>query len=90
VHRLKSANRPGVFDLPTVVWIYAIGALIGVALADGPPASRLGLALLWPVGPAAFLVTLAVLAAASLIAFPLVAAIGVAVALAWFAFGRGV
>ena len=51
--------------------IYLAGVLMGLVTIDAKPASRLGLALLWPLGPAAFVVTLAVLLAASLIAFPL-------------------
>jgi hypothetical protein len=55
-----------------VALIYGVGVVIGLAATDARPAARLGLALLWPIGPAAFVVTLAVLAAASLIAFPIV------------------
>jgi hypothetical protein len=51
--------------------IYLAGVLAGLARTDAAPASRVGLALLWPLGPAAFIVTLAVLLAASVIAFPL-------------------
>ena len=63
------------------------GVLIGCRGIDARPAARVGLALLWPVGPAAFVVTLAVLVAASLIAFPIVGAIVLAAALAWLAAG---
>jgi hypothetical protein len=55
-----------------VLLIYSAGVLIGLAATDERPVARAGLALLWPIGPAAFVVTLAVLAAASLIAFPIV------------------
>jgi hypothetical protein len=48
--------------------IYVIGVLIGLWRADASPAGRLGLALLWPVGPAAFVVTLATLVVAGTIA----------------------
>jgi hypothetical protein len=51
--------------------IYLAGVLVGLTRVDAKPASRVGLALLWPLGPAAFIVTLAVLLAASVIAFPL-------------------
>jgi hypothetical protein len=45
-----------------------------------------GLALLWPLGPLAFVVTLAGLLLASLIAFPLVGVIAAAVvAIFWLA-----
>ena len=58
----------------TVVMIYSAGVLVGLVATDARPAARLTLALLWPIGPAAFLATLAVLVAASLIAFPIVGA----------------
>jgi hypothetical protein len=64
--------------------VYAAGVLIGLAAIDARPAARLGLAVLWPIGPAAFVVTVAVLAAASLIAFPIVGGIVLAGALAWW------
>jgi hypothetical protein len=37
---------------------------------DARPAARVGLALLWPLGPLAFALTIAILLLASLIAFP--------------------
>jgi hypothetical protein len=55
--------------------IYLAGVLTGLVTIDARPASRLGLALLWPLGPAAFVVTVAVLLAASVIAFPLLWAV---------------
>jgi hypothetical protein len=48
-------------------------------MIDARPAARLGLALLWPLGPLAFVLTITILLAASLIAYP---AIGVGVLLA--------
>jgi hypothetical protein len=66
-----------------VAVIYSVGVVIGVAATDAQPAARLGLALLWPIGPAAFVVTLAVLVAASLIAFPIVGVV-VGGALVWW------
>jgi hypothetical protein len=38
--------------------VYVIGALIGLWRTDGPAGTRLGVALLWPLGPVAFLVTI--------------------------------
>jgi hypothetical protein len=71
-----------------VLWaVYATGALVALWRTDASWPTRLGVAALWPVGPLAFLVTVAVLLAASLIAFPVVAgAIGVvtAIVLWWF------
>jgi hypothetical protein len=71
-------------DLSTLLLVYATGVLIGVAATDARPAPRVGLALLWPVGPAAFVVTLAVLAAASMIAFPIIGVVVIGAALAWW------
>jgi hypothetical protein len=71
--------------------IYAVGALVAIWRTDASWPTRIGLAALWPVGPLAFLVTVAILAAASLIAFPvvagLIAAVGAAAAIWWFAGG---
>jgi hypothetical protein len=38
--------------------IYAAGVLVGLWRTDGPAASRLAPALLWPVGPLAGVVTI--------------------------------
>jgi hypothetical protein len=54
--------------------LYGAGVLVGLVRTDAGPWSKLGLALIWPLGPLAFVVTLAVLVGASLIAFPLVGA----------------
>lgn len=66
--------------------LYVAGVAWGLLMIDAPPAARLGLALLWPLSPFAFVVTIAILLVASLIAFP---AFGVlvliAVGLAWWA-----
>jgi hypothetical protein len=70
-----------------VLWIiYAAGALVAIWRTDAAWPTRLALAILWPLGPLAFLVTVSILLAASLIAFPLVAgAIAAAVAaLVWW------
>ena len=72
------------FEVSIVLLVYGVGVLIGLALTDARPAARLGLALLWPIGPAAFVVTLAVLVAASLIAFPMLGAVALAGAVAWW------
>jgi hypothetical protein len=70
------------------IWwaVYAAGALVALWRTDASWPIRIALALLWPIGPLAFLVTVAILLGASLIAFPLVAgviaAIG-AVAIWW-------
>ena len=37
---------------------YVIGVLVGFWRTDGPPATKLTLALLWPLGPIACVVTI--------------------------------
>lgn len=67
---------------------YLAGVLVGVWRTDGPAGIRLGLALLWPIGPLAFVITVTGLLAASLVAFPLVAAAAaVAGAILWWMAG---
>jgi hypothetical protein len=62
-----------------VLWaIYAAGVLIALWRTDAHWPTRIAVGVLWPLGPLAFLVTVAILLAASLIAFPLVAG-GIAV-----------
>lgn len=72
----------------TWVWlVYAAGVIAGLVMADGRPFTRLALALLWPLGPAALLVVVVILVLASLVAFPLVGALVVlAAAAAWMVF----
>ncbi|HET9359045.1 MAG TPA: hypothetical protein VFO58_04810 [Vicinamibacterales bacterium] len=53
----------------TALTIYAIGVLVGLWRTDGPPATKLLVALLWPIGPLAFLVTVSGLLVAAVIAF---------------------
>ena len=62
--------------------IYVLGVAVALLTMDARGFARLGLALLWPVGPLAFIVTISILLAASLVAFPLVGAIALAAALA--------
>ena len=59
--------------------LYVAGVAWGLIMIDERPAARLGLALLWPLGPFAFVLTITILLAASLIAYP---AIGLGVLLA--------
>ena len=59
-----------------ILWaVYAAGALVALWRTDAGWPTRIALALLWPIGPLAFVVTVAILLGASLIAFPLVAGI---------------
>ena len=46
-----------------------MGVLVGLWKTDGPPATKLLVALLWPIGPLAFLVTVSGLLVAAVIAF---------------------
>jgi hypothetical protein len=74
-----------------ILWaVYAAGALVALWRTDAGWPTRIALALLWPIGPLAFLVTVAILLGASLIAFPLIAGVIAAVAAAgiwWLASG---
>ena len=57
-----------------VLWaIYIAGALLALWRTDASWPTRIGLALLWPIGPLAFVVTVSILLAASVIAFPWIA-----------------
>jgi hypothetical protein len=70
-------------DLTTIVLVvYAAGVVIGLFRTDARWPARVGLALLWPVGPLAFVLTVSVLLVASVIAFPVVGVILLALALA--------
>jgi hypothetical protein len=69
-------------DSFTALLVYGAGVLVGLVAVDARPASRVALALLWPIGPAAFVATIAVLIAAAMIAFPVLGAVVVAVLLA--------
>jgi len=71
-----------------IALIYAAGVLLGLARVDADAFERVWLAVLWPLGPLACVVTIATLIIASLVAFPLwgllvVAASGVALWLTW-------
>jgi hypothetical protein len=46
-----------------------MGVLVGLWRTDGPPATKLAMALLWPIGPLAFLVTVSGLVVAAAITF---------------------
>lgn len=51
--------------------VYVAGVAGGLLVSDARPLERLALALLWPLGPIAFVVTVTILLAASLIVFPM-------------------
>ena len=52
--------------------VYVAGIVWCILVSDARPAERVMLALLWPLGPLAFVVTVIILLAASVIAYPLV------------------
>jgi hypothetical protein len=71
--------------MKAAVWVYVAGLVTGLVVTDGRLGARLALALLWPLGPLAFIVTVAGLLAASAIAFPVVGvAMAVTAGLAWW------
>ena len=53
-----------------IAWIYLAGVLVGLIASQGGVATRLALALLWPLGPLAFVITVAGLLVVAVIAFP--------------------
>ena len=66
--------------------IYVVGVLVGLLATQGGAATRVGLALLWPLGPLAFLITVVGLLVVAAIAFPLFGVIlAAAIAIAWYA-----
>ncbi|MSO81970.1 MAG: hypothetical protein EXQ53_01550 [Acidobacteria bacterium] len=76
----------GVGLWPLGLAVYVAGVAWGLLMIDGRPATRLGLALLWPLGPLAFVLTMTILLAASLIAFPAFGAgVLIAAGVAWWA-----
>jgi hypothetical protein len=65
--------------------VYLVGVVVGVIATQGGPGTRLLLALLWPLGPLAFLITVTGLLVVAAIAFPVFGAILVAViAVIWW------
>ena len=61
------------------VTIYSAGFILAFIKTDAKLLVKLGLALAWPLGPLAFIVTLSILFIALIVAFPLV---GVAIIVA--------
>jgi hypothetical protein len=53
----------------TALVIYLVGVAIGLWRTDAPLPARLLLAVLWPIGPLAFVIVVAILVAASPLAF---------------------
>ena len=57
-------------ELNPLLLVYLAGVVVGVLIIDARGLARLGLALLWPLGPLAFVVTISILLLALPIAFP--------------------
>jgi hypothetical protein len=69
----------------TPVLVYAAGVLVGLWRVDGSPAARVAVALLWPIGLVAAVVTIALLVLAAMVLFPLVGVAAVLIAaLGWW------
>ena len=69
-----------------IATVYMVGVMIGLLATDGGLAERIGLALAWPLGPLAFLVTVGGLLVVAAIAFPVFGvALAAAGAAAWWA-----
>jgi hypothetical protein len=68
-----------------VLLVYGAGVVVGLLRADAPLPTRLALALLWPLGPIAFVVTMTGLLGLALLKAPLagLAVAGAAVAAWW-------
>jgi hypothetical protein len=66
--------------------IYVAGAVVALWRTDAAPLTRMAIALVWPIGPLAFVVTVSILLAASVIAFPAIGAALAVAGLAWWAF----
>ena len=61
-----------------IALVYVAGVVWGLLVIDAHAGVRIGLAVLWPLGPIAFVITIMGLLAASLIAFPIFGAAVVA------------
>ena len=68
----------------TFLSIYAAGVAAALWGTDAPAPARLVMSLLWPLGPLAFLLTVTLLVAASLIAFPVIGVVVAGGALTWW------
>jgi len=65
-----SAGLLGVGSWELGIGVYVFGVLCGLLVTDARPVERIALALLWPVGPLAFVVTVTLLLAVLPVAFP--------------------
>jgi hypothetical protein len=63
----------------TLLWAYFVGVLVGLWRTDATAATRIGLALVWPLAALACVITLTILALSAVVLFP---AIGITALLA--------
>ena len=69
----------------TVLWaIYLIGVIVGLVFVDGSPFTRVWLAVAWPLGLLAFVLTITVLVIVAAMAFPWFGLTIAAVAAMWW------
>ncbi len=86
VHERTRAGRHYYAGVRVALGIYVLGAALALWRTDAGWPVRAAVAVLWPLGPAAFIATILLLLAASTIAFPAVGALVAAAALlAWWA-----
>jgi hypothetical protein len=65
--------------------VYLVGVIVGLLATQGGPGTRLLLAVLWPLGPLAFLITIGGLLIVAAIAFPVFGVIlAAAMATVWW------
>src|SRR6185503_11590246 len=64
-----AADRRGREGMNTTLAIYLAGVAVGLWRTDAPLPTRVLLAVLWPIGPLAFVIVVAILLAASPLAF---------------------
>ena len=69
--------------------IYAIGVAAGLVLTDASPLARVVIALLWPLGAVAFVVTIAMLIVAAMLVFPVFGVLVLASAAATWIWASG-
>ena len=67
--------------------VYIAGALVALWRTDALWPTRVVLAALWPIGPAAFALTVSLLLVVSLFVFPLFGAVVIAGLVAWWMWG---
>ncbi len=53
-----------------MIGVYLAGVIVGLLATQGGPGTRLLLAVLWPLGPLAFLITVTGLLVVAAVAFP--------------------